>query len=190
MKIFSWILTNIAIAHSDSIINEEPVASASPLNVVRRSVGYENTDLEAGNHPRLPDMVNDSGIDNFVVLEADDVPGLHLCLLQEQLPQSVFELEIDQLIAWIGKFQSASRNPFQITNILECLNTYRLNCPTLRHLQLIVPWYGSVPYIDIRINSQIGCSAKVQLSEILADDLRQYIQDSWPPPETADRNIS
>lgn len=156
----------------------------------RRSLDYGNTDLKAGNHPQLPGLADDSSTDNFVVLEADDVPGLHLCLLQERFPQSVFELEIDQLIAWIGKLQSASQDPFQITNILECLKTYRLNCPTLRHLQLIVPWYGSVPYIDIRINSQIGCSAKVQLSEILAVDLRQYIHDSWAPPETADRNIS
>lgn len=126
-----------------------------------------------------------------IVLEAHDVPGLQLCLLQGQMSQSVYELEIDQLINWVEGLQLCSPNPYGLTQILDCLRTYKHTCPALRYLQLIYPWYGGVPYIDIKINSEIGCSAKVQLSELLVKDfLRKYIDVSWGSTETTDGNLA
>jgi hypothetical protein len=127
-----------------------------------------------------------------LILEAGDVPGLQLCILKDQLPQSVFELDIGQLISWIQRFQSGSPHPypFRITDILTHLEYYRCSCPTLRYLQLIVPWVGASPYIDIKINSKIGLSAKVQLTQILAADLIQYIYGSWAPAETSHSDVT
>lgn len=126
-----------------------------------------------------------------IVLEAHDVPGLQLCLLQGQMSQSVYELDIDQLINWVEGLQLRSSHPYQITQILVCLRTYKHTCPALRYLQLIYPWYGGVPYIDIKINSEIGCSAKVHLSELLVKDfLGKYIDVSWGSAETTNRNVT
>lgn len=125
-----------------------------------------------------------------IVLETSDVPGLQLYILKDHMPQSVFELDIDQLISWIQRFQSASSQDYQVTRILDCLQNYRVSCPTLRYLQLIFPWQGASPYIEIKINSKIGWSAKVQLTQMLATDLTQYIYYSSAPAETADRNVA
>jgi hypothetical protein len=60
-----------------------------------------------------------------IVLETSDVPGLQLYILKDHMPQSVFELDIDQLISWIQRFQSASSQDYPVTRILECLQNYR-----------------------------------------------------------------
>ncbi|KAL2783987.1 hypothetical protein BJX66DRAFT_330284 [Aspergillus keveii] len=110
--------------------------------------------LEQENTPIDVQQNRDEGKQSPLVLTVDNVPGLQ-------------------------HYQSTRPNPQQLATILGLLQNYQASCPSLQHLQLIIPWYGALPYIDIRIDSKIGWSAKVQLSLMLAVELRQYVCNSW-----------
>lgn len=109
-----------------------------------------------------------------MVLKVDDIPELQISLLSDQHPQSVFDLQIVHLMAFLQQYHPTSSNPEQLSRILSLFEGYQFICP---HIQLVYPWYGSVPSIDIKIDSKIGWSAKVQLSHKLAEELIEYIQN-------------
>lgn len=111
-----------------------------------------------------------------VVLKVDDIPELQISLLSDQHPQSIFDLQIVQFMAFLRQYPSSS-NPEQLARILNLLEGYQFICP---HIQLVYPWYGSLPSIDIKIDSKIGWSAKVQLSHKLADELIESIKNFAP----------
>lgn len=77
-------------------------------------------------------------------------------------------------MAFFRQYHPESSSSEQLERILSLLNGYQSICP---HVQLVYPWYGSLPSIDIKIDSKIGWSAKVQLSHRLADALIKYIRD-------------
>jgi hypothetical protein len=77
-------------------------------------------------------------------------------------------------MAFLQRFHSTSSNPDQLARILRLLEEYQFVCP---HIQLVYPWYGVLPTIDIKVDSKVGWSAKVQLSHRLADELMEYIRD-------------
>ncbi|EED15821.1 hypothetical protein TSTA_009430 [Talaromyces stipitatus ATCC 10500] len=126
--------------------------------------------------------------DGPTLLQADDLPGFQISVLANQPPQSVFDLDIIHLIGFLQRFQSVSSSPQQFTVMLGLLQGYQTNCPSLQYIQLIIPWSGALPSIDIKIDSQIGWSAKIQLSVTLAVELVNYAQDS-PTAKTADGRI-
>ncbi|GMG12989.1 unnamed protein product [Aspergillus oryzae] len=108
-----------------------------------------------------------------VVLKVDDIPELQISLLSDQHPQSVFDLQIAQLTGFLQQYQSTSSNPEQLARILNLFEGYQSICPLI---QLVYPWYGSLPSIDIKIDSKIGWSANVQMSHRLAEELIEYIR--------------
>ncbi|OAX78484.1 hypothetical protein ACJ72_07208 [Emergomyces africanus] len=91
-----------------------------------------------------------------MILTVDDIPGFQISLLADQLPQSVINLDIMHLIRFLQKYQSTSSNPEQFRSILGLLQGYQSSCRTLHYIQLIIPWYGATPSIDIKIDSKIG----------------------------------
>ena len=131
-------------------------------------------------------------IHNNVTFEIDDMPGLQLYILKNHLPRSIVDLRIDQLISWVQRYQSTSSSPLQFANVVNVLQDYQSNCPCLLCVQLIIPWYGpSPPYIDINVDSNMGLSAKIQLSLTLAYDLSQYVCGSWTSTtETANGGLA
>lgn len=126
-----------------------------------------------------------------MVLTVDDIPGFQISLLADQLPQSVIDLDIMHLIGFLQKYQSTSSNPEQFRSIFGLLQGYQSSCPTLHYIQLIIPWYGATPSIDIKIDSKIGWSAKVQLSVMVSVELVQYIHlSSASTAETPNRGVA
>jgi len=112
------------------------------------------------------------------MVSIDGVPGLRVSLLANQPPQSVFDVNIVQLIGFLQQYQSTVANSERLTHVLGLLQQYQSSCPNLQSMQLIYPWYGASPSIDIKIDSKVGLSAELQLSCILADGLIQYIRAS------------
>lgn len=109
-----------------------------------------------------------------VNLKIDGIPELQISLLSDQRPQSVFDLQVVQLMAFLRQYHPESSSSEQLASILSLLNGYQSICP---YIQLVYPWYGSLPSIDIKIDSKIGWSARVQLSHRLADALIEYIRN-------------
>lgn len=109
-----------------------------------------------------------------VNLKIDGIPELQISLLSDQRPQSVFDLQVVQLMAFLRQYHPESSSSEQLERVLSLLNGYQSICP---YIQLVYPWYGSPPSIDIKIDSKIGCSARVQLSHRLADALIKYIRN-------------
>jgi hypothetical protein len=106
------------------------------------------------------------------------VPGLRVSLLANQPPQSVFDLDIMQLIGFLQQYQKTCSNPQKLADILVLFQQYQSSCPNLKLIRLVYPWNGTLPSIDIKIDSKVGLSAEVQLSCNLADGLIQYIRAS------------
>ncbi|KAJ5544075.1 hypothetical protein N7494_005354 [Penicillium frequentans] len=123
-----------------------------------------------------------------VTLQISDVPGLQLSLLTGQ---TVFELNILQLIAWIHQYESMTSNPEQVASILQILQDYQANCPGLQLIQLILPWHGNSAYIDMKIDSTVRLSARMELSLTQAYNLTQFACNSWTrTTETADDGVT
>jgi len=126
----------------------------------------------------IPLQSYDYNAEGPLVVLLDDIPGLQISILSDQLPQSVFDLGIMQLIAFIQQYQTSCSNSQQLADVLDLLEGYRSTCSNLQYIQLIYPWYGALPSIDIKIDSKVGWSAKMQLSYTLAKELIQYIRHS------------
>jgi len=107
-----------------------------------------------------------------IILKIDDIPGLQVSVLASQHPQSVLDLHTVHLVGFLQQYQTISSSPDQLGRILGLLQEYQSICP---HIQLIYPWYDALPSIDLKIDSQIGWSANVQLSHKLADELIEYV---------------
>ena len=108
----------------------------------------------------------------------DDVPGLRVSLLANQPPQSVFDLDIIHLIGFLEGYQTTCSNQQKLGDILLLLQHYNSYCPNLRLIRLVYPWNGTLPSIDIKIDSKVGLSAEVELSCSLADGLIEYVRAS------------
>ncbi|KAJ5101049.1 hypothetical protein N7456_007101 [Penicillium angulare] len=109
-----------------------------------------------------------------VNLKIDGIPELQISLLSDQRPQSVFDLQVVQLMTFLQQYHPESASSEQLERILNLLDGYQSICP---YIQLVYPWYGSLPSIEIKIDSKIGWSARVQLSHRLADELIKYIRN-------------
>lgn len=121
-------------------------------------------------------------------LTVDELPGFQISLLTDQPPQSVFDLNMMQLIGFLREYQSRS-NPQQFANILGLLQSYQSSCPSLQYIQLIIPWSGTLATIDIKIDSKIGWSSQIQFPFMLALELVTYTRES-PTAETTDIGIA
>ncbi|KAK9327535.1 hypothetical protein V1520DRAFT_41820 [Lipomyces starkeyi] len=180
---------------------DENLAQAAALLVQGRPTERETQYKEHDNHQpgAIQEFANsltlahpletEDGKESPTLLQADDLPGFQISVLANQPPQSVFDLDIMQLIGFLQRFQSVSSSPHQYTNILCLLQGYQSNCPSLQCIQLIIPWSGALPSIEIKIDSKIGWSAKIQLSVTLAVELVNYCR-GLPTAKTADGRIS
>lgn len=170
--------------------HKQVLADIERFHGISHSLIHLDRTPEEGGASRNTQLTEDCATKRPVILTADDLPGLQVSLLKDELPQSVFDLDIKQLIGFIQRYQSTSTNPQQLSNILGLLQHYQASCPNLQYIQLIFPWYGALPYIDINIDSKIGWSAKVQFSSMLAVEVVQYIRGSWATAEVSDRGIA